>query len=67
MSTASAADDVIARAHALGLAVAELPPTFDVDEAEDLNRLIAALAPAGGAAPASWGALAALGFVSLHG
>lgn len=60
MSTASAADQVIARAHALGLRVAELPPTFDVDEREDLNRLIAALEPDGKACLATWSALRAL-------
>lgn len=67
MSTASAADDVIARAHARNLAVAELPPTFDVDEAADLDRLIAALAPDGAVAPASWAALAALDLVPATG
>ncbi len=61
MSTASAADDVIARAHALDLTIAELPPTFDVDEVDDLDRLVAVLAPDGSAAPASWAALAELG------
>ncbi len=61
MSTGSAADDVVARAHVLGLAVAELPPTFDVDEAADLDRLITALTPDGAAAPATWAALAELG------
>ncbi len=63
MSTASAADDVVARARAIGLAVAELPPTFDVDEAVDLDRLLAALAPDGAVAPASWAALAYLGLI----
>jgi uncharacterized protein len=63
MSTASAADDVVTRARALDLAVAELPPTFDVDEVDDLDRLIAALTPDGVAAPASWAALAELGLI----
>jgi len=57
MSTASAADAVLARAAALGLSAAELPPTFDIDEAADLDRLRAALAPDGAAAPATWAAL----------
>lgn len=65
MSTASAADDVIARARALNLEIAELPPTFDVDEAADLDRLIAALTPDGVVAPASWAALAALDLVPV--
>ncbi len=61
MSTADAAGALIARAVALGLRVAELPPTFDVDEEADLGRLWAALAPDGTAAPATWAALHRLG------
>jgi glycosyltransferase A (GT-A) superfamily protein (DUF2064 family) len=61
MSTASAADALAARAHELGLQTAELPPTFDVDEATDLNLLQDALAPEGTAAPATWTALRDLG------
>lgn len=61
MSTATVADGLLARAHHLGLATAEVAPTFDVDEAGDLELLIAELAPDGHAAPATWSALAALG------
>jgi glycosyltransferase A (GT-A) superfamily protein (DUF2064 family) len=43
MSTSCAADAVIARAEAQGLSVAELPATFDIDEAADLALLIEAL------------------------
>lgn len=60
MSTGKEADALLARAAALGLRVAELPPTFDVDEAADLARLRDALAPDGDAAPATWAALGAL-------
>ena len=61
MSSAQAADALVARARALGLRVAELAPTFDVDEAADLDLLRAALAPSGAAAPATWVALTELG------
>ena len=61
MSTGREADALLARAAALGLRVAELPPTFDVDEVADLARLRDALAPDGAAAPATWAALGALG------
>ena len=57
MSTASSADALVARAATLGLSLSELPPTFDVDEVPDLDRLHAALAPGGAAAPATWAAL----------
>ena len=40
MSTGTVLDEIVARADALGLAVGLLPPTFDVDEAADLERLI---------------------------
>ncbi len=50
-----------ARAAALGLAVAETPPTFDIDEDSDLDVLRAALAPDVAAAPATWAALRDLG------
>lgn len=43
MSTASAADGVVQSALALGLTVGETPPTFDIDEASDLDLLIEAL------------------------
>lgn len=61
MSTADAASALVERATALGLGVTELPPTFDVDEADDLDRLWAALAPTGNRAPATWAALHRLG------
>lgn len=61
MSTGREADALLARAVALGLRVAELPPTFDVDEVADLARLRDALAPDGDVAPATWAALGALG------
>jgi len=57
MSTASAADALVARAATLGYRVAELPPTFDIDEEADLDRLEAALSPDGAPAPATWAAL----------
>jgi len=57
MSTASAADALAARAAALGLRLAELPPTFDIDEAADLDRLRAHLEPDGADAPATWAAV----------
>jgi len=64
MSTASAADALVARAGALGYRVAELPPTFDVDEAADLDRLEAELLPDGARAPATWAALIDLSLTS---
>jgi hypothetical protein len=47
----------------LGLVLADLPSTFDVDEEADLRVLYAALAPDGGAAPETWAALQALDLV----
>lgn len=61
MGTAAAGDALVARAAALRLRLAELPPTFDVDEAVDLALLRAALAPDGIPAPATWAALRDLG------
>ncbi|MGB3330393.1 MAG: DUF2064 domain-containing protein [Thermomicrobiales bacterium] len=63
MSTASAADGVVAMATAQGLRVAEPAPTFDIDEVDDLDRLIAHLAPHGGNCPATWTALHTLGLL----
>lgn len=63
MSTASAAEAIANRCGTLGLALADLPTTFDVDEAADLRVLYAALAPDGAAAPETWAALQALGLV----
>jgi len=40
MSTGTVLEEIVARAEALGLATGLLPPTFDVDEAADLDRLI---------------------------
>jgi glycosyltransferase A (GT-A) superfamily protein (DUF2064 family) len=57
MSTTSAADALVARIAERGLRLAELPPTFDIDEERDLEYLIAALTPDGAAAPATWAAL----------
>ena len=64
MSTKSAADALRARAEALALRVAELPPTFDVDEAADMTLLRRALKPDGAAATATWAALHELGLAS---
>ena len=63
MSTTSAADALAARIAARGLRLAELPETFDIDEAHDLDHLRAALAPDGTPAPATWVALQRLGLI----
>jgi uncharacterized protein len=63
MSTSSAADALVARVSELGLTHAELPCTFDIDVEDDLDLLIAALAPHGAAAPRTWHALHALGLI----
>ena len=60
MSTVTAADALRARAAAMNLRVAELPPTFDIDEAADLDLLRAALAREPCLAPATSAALEAL-------
>jgi rSAM/selenodomain-associated transferase 1 len=39
MSTGSVTQEIVARAEHAGLTVGQLPPTFDVDEAEDLEQL----------------------------
>lgn len=64
MSTATAAADVVRRAIELGLRLAEVSETFDVDEASDLPLLIATLAPNGAAAPRTWEALGTLGLLN---
>jgi rSAM/selenodomain-associated transferase 1 len=64
MSTVSAAEAVAARCDGLGLSLAELPETFDIDEEGDLAHLRAALAPDGAAVPATWAALCRLGLNS---
>lgn len=63
MSTASAADGVVAQAKTQGLRVVETAATFDVDEVDDLAHLIAHLAPDGGNSPATWEALHSLGLL----
>src|SRR5215217_741401 len=57
MSTVSAADALAARTEHLGLRMAELPVTFDIDEERDLEYLRRELAPDGDSAPATWAAL----------
>jgi rSAM/selenodomain-associated transferase 1 len=47
MSTATVLAETLERAHARALAVAQLAPLFDVDEAEDLTRLATALTTGG--------------------
>jgi len=59
MGTRTVLAEIIARAEQLGLAVALVEPTFDVDEAEDLARL-AALAAERDDLPATRAALATL-------
>jgi uncharacterized protein len=61
MSTVSAAAALAARCRDLGLRLAELPVTFDIDEERDLEHLRHALAPTGDSAPATWAALLRLG------
>jgi uncharacterized protein len=62
MSTASAADAVIAQATGIGLSVAEVPATFDVDVEDDLELLRTHLAACGGRdAPATWRTMRELG------
>lgn len=63
LSTGQEADALVARSVELGLRVAELAPSFDVDDRADLHRLHAALAPDGRAAPATWAALQRLGLL----
>jgi glycosyltransferase A (GT-A) superfamily protein (DUF2064 family) len=57
MSTSCAANGVRARAAALGLRMADVPPTFDVDVASDLDLLIRALDGDPSLAPATLAAL----------
>jgi hypothetical protein len=57
MSTTSAADALAGRVEDLGLRLAELPVTFDIDEERDLDHLRLALTPDGAPAPATWAAL----------
>jgi glycosyltransferase A (GT-A) superfamily protein (DUF2064 family) len=67
MSTVSAADALAARARNLGLRLAELPVTFDIDEERDLAHLRRALAADGASAPATWAALRRLGLAGTAG
>jgi uncharacterized protein len=60
MSTATVLAETEARAAALGLRVARLEPTFDVDEVADLGRLWTALRATPSLAPRSYAALAGL-------
>lgn len=61
MSTTSVADSLAARIANLGLRLAELPVTFDIDEERDLEQLRLALAPDGAYAPTTWTTLRRLG------
>jgi glycosyltransferase A (GT-A) superfamily protein (DUF2064 family) len=61
MSTASAADSLIAQAEQRGLRVAMVEPTFDVDIEPDLALLVALCRADPPAAPATAAALEALG------
>lgn len=61
LSTGGEADALVARGRELGLRVAELSPSFDVDTEADLALLAEALAPDGATAPATWAALTELG------
>src|SRR5215212_5357328 len=61
MSTISAPDALAARTRDLGLRLAVLPVTFDIDEERDLEHLRRTLAPDGAPAPATWAALRRLG------
>jgi hypothetical protein len=67
MSTITAADALAARIEGLGLRLAELPVTFDIDEERDLEHLLQALAPDGACAPATWAALQLLGLAGKAG
>lgn len=61
MSTASAADGVVRNSHEQGLAVGELPTTFDVDERSDLYELTTTLSADRELCPATWEAIHRLG------
>lgn len=64
LSTGQEADALVARSTALGLRVAELMPSFDVDALADVHRLRDALAPDGRNCPATWRALHRLGLLT---
>ena len=57
LSTGQEVDALVARSAALGLQVAELAPSFDVDELADVHRLRDALASDGRNCRATWRAL----------
>ena len=61
MSTSHAADALVARAGEMGLILAELEPSFDIDVVDDLGALIDVIGPDGARAPATWDALQRLG------
>jgi len=67
MSTVTAAEAVAVRTRDLGLRLAELPVTFDIDEERDLEHLRRALAPDGACAPATWTTLRRLGLAGMVG
>jgi uncharacterized protein len=67
MSTVTAAEALATRTEGLGLRLAELPETFDIDEERDLEYLRCALAPDGACAPATWAALRRLGLTETAG
>jgi uncharacterized protein len=67
MSTVTAAAALAARTDDLGLRLAELPLTFDIDEERDLEHLQRELAPDGAIAPATWAALRRLGLAGVAG
>jgi glycosyltransferase A (GT-A) superfamily protein (DUF2064 family) len=61
MSTASAAESLARKVERLDRTLYEAPVSFDVDEIEDLNHLIATLSPGGNSCPATWATLHDLG------
>ena len=66
ISTSRTADALAGRADQIGLHLAELPPTFDIDEYADLVHLRAALAPHGDAASATRATLRELGLLDTQ-
>ncbi len=63
MSTANAGTALYERALSLGLRVAEMSTTFDIDVESDLDSLRAELAPDGSRAPATWRVMYRLGLM----
>jgi glycosyltransferase A (GT-A) superfamily protein (DUF2064 family) len=66
MSTGTAAEALAGNVGRLGRTLYEAPVTFDIDEVEDLQHLIAALAPGGQPCPATWAALHDLGLIQAN-